>query len=165
MSGSGYEATVRWERGAQPFIDNRYRRAHAWVFDGAEVPASASPAHVPPGTADPLAVDPEEAFVAALASCHMLFFLSIAASRGFVVDRYEDRAKGTLTPLPDAPDRQVLGRVVLRPAVTFAPISPCSEAELSALHEEAHRVCYLANALGPSCSLLIEPGAPSVARR
>jgi organic hydroperoxide reductase OsmC/OhrA len=165
MSGSGYRATVRWERRAQAFVDNRYSRAHAWVFDGAEVPASAAPAHVPRGTADPSAVDPEEAFVAALASCHMLFFLSIAASRGFVVDRYEDRAEGTITPLPHAPDREVLGRVVLRPAVTFAAASPCSEAELSALHEEAHRVCYLANALGPACSLVIEPGAPSLPGR
>jgi organic hydroperoxide reductase OsmC/OhrA len=166
MSHPGHQARVRWERGTQAFNDNRYSRAHVWTFDGgAQVPASASPANVPAGSADPLAVDPEEGFIAALASCHMLWFLSIAASHGFVVDSYEDRAEGFITPLADAPDRKVLGRVVLRPAVTFAPASPCSEAQLSGLHEEAHRACFLANALGPRCSLLIEPRAPSVAPR
>ena len=169
MSHAGHEATVRWARGTQAFLDNRYSRAHAWIFDGgAQVPASASPANVPLGTANPAAVDPEEGFVAALASCHMLWFLSIAASRGFVVDCYEDRAEGFITPLPDAQDaagRSVLGRVVLRPAVTFAAASSCSEARLSELHEAAHRACFLANALGPHCLLLIEPRAPSVAPR
>jgi organic hydroperoxide reductase OsmC/OhrA len=166
MSHSAHEATVRWERGTQAFLDNRYSRAHAWKFDGgAQFPASASPANVPAGTADPVAVDPEEGFIAALASCHMLWFLSIAASHGFVVDSYEDRAEGLITPLPDAPKRWVLGRVVLRPAVTFARASSCTAAQLSELHEEAHRACFLANALGPRCSLVIEPRAPSVAPR
>jgi len=155
---SGHDATVRWERTGQAFADNRYSRAHVWSFDGgAEVPASASPANVPRGTADPAAVDPEEGFVASVASCHMLWFLSIAARRGFVVDRYEDHAVGYITPLAGAPGREVLGRLVLRPAVTFADGSPCSDADLAALHEEAHRHCYLANALGPSCALVIEP--------
>ena len=158
MSRTGHEATVSWQREGQRFVDNRYGRAHLWAFDGgSRVPASASPANVPAGTADPAGVDPEEGFVAALASCHMLWFLSIAARRGFVVDRYEDRAVGTITPLAGSPDREVLGRVVLRPAVTFAPASPCSAAALAALHEEAHRYCYLANALGPACVLAIEP--------
>ena len=158
MSGTGHEATVRWQRDGQPFVDNRYARAHQWSFDGgARVPASASPANVPRGTADPAGVDPEEGFIAAVASCHMLWFLSIAASRNFVVDRYEDEAVGFITPLAGAPGREVLGRIVLRPAVTFAPASPCSAAELAALHEQAHRQCYLANALGPACALAIEP--------
>jgi organic hydroperoxide reductase OsmC/OhrA len=162
--GHPHDATVRWERGAHAFVDNRYGRAHVWVFDGgAEVPASASPASVPRGTADPSAVDPEEGFIAALASCHMLWFLSIAAGRGLVVDRYEDRAVGYITPLAGAPDREVLGRIVLRPVVTFAASSACSAAELAALHEEAHRHCFLSNALGPSCALLIEPGTSSAA--
>jgi len=166
MSTGSHDATVRWERGAQAFVDNRYSRAHVWGFDGgAEVPASASPANVPRGAADPSAVDPEEGFIAALASCHMLWFLSIAAGRGLVVDRYEDRAVGYIMPLADAPGREVLGRVVLRPTVTFAASSTCSEAELAALHEEANRRCFLANALGPTCCLFIEPGAPFVAPR
>lgn len=166
MSHPRHEATVRWERGTQAFLDNRYSRAHAWTFDGgARVAASASPANVPPQTADPFAVDPEEGFIAALASCHMLWFLSIAASHGLVVDSYEDRAEGYITPLPDAPERCVLGRVVLRPAVTFAPASSYSETQLSELHEEAHHACFLANALGPHCLLLIEPRAPSAAPR
>ena len=160
MSGSksGHEATVRWERGGQAFADNRYGRGHVWSFDGgAQVVASASPANVPRGTADPAGVDPEEGFIASVASCHMLWFLSIAARRGFVVDRYEDHAVGYIAPLPGATDREVLGRLVLRPAVTFAAATPCSEADLAALHEEAHRQCFLANALGPACSLEIEP--------
>lgn len=157
-SKSGHDATVRWERAGQAFADNRYSRAHVWSFDGgAEVSASASPANVPRGTADPAAVDPEEGFVASVASCHMLWFLSIAASQGFVVDRYEDRAVGYIAPLPGTPGREVLGRLVLRPAVTFASSTPCSAADLAALHAKAHRHCFLANALGPSCSLEIEP--------
>jgi organic hydroperoxide reductase OsmC/OhrA len=155
---SKHDATVRWERANQAFVDNRYRRAHAWTFDGgAEVQASAAPVNVPRGTAEPSAVDPEEAFVAALASCHMLWFLSIAARRGFVVDSYEDRAVGHIVPLPGAPGREVLGRVVLRPAVAFAEGATCSDEDLAALHEEAHRHCYLANAVGPACLLVIEP--------
>jgi organic hydroperoxide reductase OsmC/OhrA len=161
-SKAAHDATVRWERVGHPFVDNRYSRAHAWSFDGgAEVRASASPVNVPRGTADASAVDPEEGFIAAMASCHMLWFLSIAASRGFVVDRYEDRAVGYIVPLAGAPGREVLGRLVLRPAVAFATGSTCSEAELAALHEEAHRHCFLANALGPSCSLTIESRRPS----
>jgi organic hydroperoxide reductase OsmC/OhrA len=158
MARTGHEATVRWQRDGHAFVDNRYARAHQWSFDGgARVPASASPANVPRGTADPAGVDPEEGFIAAVASCHMLWFLSVAASRGFVVDSYEDEAVGFITPLAGSPDREVLGRIVLRPAVTFAPDSPCSAAELAALHEEAHRYCFLANALGPACVLAIEP--------
>jgi organic hydroperoxide reductase OsmC/OhrA len=156
-SKAGHRASVLWQRDGHAFVDNRYGRAHAWSFDGgAEVRASASPANVPRGTADASAVDPEEGFVAAVASCHMLWFLSIAASRGFVVDRYEDTAVGYIMPLPGAPGREVLGRLVLRPAVTFATGSACSDADLAELHQEAHRHCFLANALGPACSLALE---------
>ena len=92
-----FEAKLAWERGGQTFTDQRYSRAHEWTFDGGlTVPASSSPLSVPLPMSDAAAVDPEEALVAATSSCHMLFFLSIAAQRGYVVDSYRDRleAKG-----------------------------------------------------------------------
>ena len=92
-----HNARVEWHRDNAKFTDNRYSRAHEWSFDGGVlVPASSSPNVVPVPLSDPNAIDPEEAFVAALASCHMLWFLSIAAKRGFVIDRYEDDAVGEL---------------------------------------------------------------------
>jgi organic hydroperoxide reductase OsmC/OhrA len=139
---SVHAATVLWERGPARFTDQRYPRAHRWRFDGgAEVPASSSPHAVPVPLSDPSAVDPEEAFVAAIASCHMLWFLALAAKRGLVVDRYEDAAEGTLG--PDAQGRQAITRVTLRPRVAYAGPAPTSEAE-AALHEAAHASCFLA---------------------
>src|SRR4029450_5639802 len=94
---STYTATIRWERGNQPFTDNKYSRAHAWLFDGGvEVPGSSSPHSVPLPYSRADAVDPEEAFVAALSSCHMLWFLAIAAKRGYCVDDYVDNAEGVM---------------------------------------------------------------------
>src|SRR5512140_777551 len=94
---SHYTSVIRWERGAQPFLDHRYSRGHVWRFDGGvEVPASSSPGVVPLPMSRADAVDPEEAFVASLASCHMLWFLSIAAKRGFCVDSYVDNADGVM---------------------------------------------------------------------
>src|SRR5687767_8885742 len=92
-----FDAVVSWQRAGQPFLDQRYSRAHDWRFDGGlSVPASSSPLSVPLPMSDPAAVDPEEALVAAASSCHMLFFLSIAAQRGHTVDSYEDHAVGML---------------------------------------------------------------------
>ena len=136
-------ATVEWLRPAgAAFTDQRYPRAHRWRFDGgAEVAASSSPHVVPPPFSDAAAVDPEEAFVAALASCHMLWFLSIAAARGHVVERYVDAAEGTLA--RRAEGRQAITVVTLRPRVAFAAPVP-SEAEQHAMHEQAHHECFLA---------------------
>ena len=109
-----HTATVAWDRFDAAFTDNRYSRAHRWMFDGgATIPASSSPHVVPVPMSDPMGVDPEEAFVASLSSCHMLWFLSIAASRGFVVDHYEDNAVGTMA--RDEAGRLAMTRVVLRP--------------------------------------------------
>src|SRR5512147_586110 len=92
-----YTAVIAWERSGAVFTDNRYSRGHRWNFDGGvEVPASASPHVVPLPLSVAAAVDPEEAFVAALASCHMLWFLSIAARQGIVVERYRDEAIGVM---------------------------------------------------------------------
>ena len=96
---ANYEAQVLWERGDQAFVDQRYSRRHWLRFDGGlEVPGSSSPHVVPLPWSDPAAVDPEEAFIASMASCHMLWFLSLAAREGYCVDRYDDRASGTLAP-------------------------------------------------------------------
>jgi organic hydroperoxide reductase OsmC/OhrA len=146
-------ARVHWIRGEQAFVDNRYSRVHEWRFDGgATVHASASPSIVRAPMSDPSAVDPEEAFVAALSSCHMLWFLDLASRRGFVVDSYEDEAAGALARLPDG--RSAMSRVVLRPRVAFSgPRAPTRD-EIDALHEEAHRQCFLAAAV--NCEMRVE---------
>ena len=142
---SRYTATVVWERGEAPFTDNRYSRAHRWRFDGgAEVPASASPHIVPLPKSDAAGVDPEEAFVAALSSCHMLFFLSFAAKRGLVVDRYEDEAEGVLG--KDESGRLAMTRVTLRPSVRYAGGIPEESVE-ETLHHQAHEACFIANSV------------------
>jgi organic hydroperoxide reductase OsmC/OhrA len=141
---ASYTATVTWERREAPFTDLRYDRRHRWRFDGGlEVPASASPHHVRVPMADPAAVDPEEAFVAALSSCHMLYFLFLAAKRGLVVDRYEDEAEGEMH--ANAEGRQAITRVVLRPRVTYA--DAVDAATDATLHHEAHALCYIANSV------------------
>jgi organic hydroperoxide reductase OsmC/OhrA len=130
-----YTATITWAREGAPFTDSRYSRAHRWRFDGGvEVAASASPA-----------IDPEEAFVAALASCHMLWFLSIAAGRGFVVESYRDEATGLLA--RNAAGRLAMTEVALHPEVVFAGDARPDSDEHAALHHEAHEQCYIARSV------------------
>ncbi|MEW5888456.1 MAG: OsmC family protein [Pseudomonadota bacterium] len=143
---SEYTATIHWQRGAQPFTDNRYSRGHTWTFDGgAQVPASSSPHVVPLPYSVASAVDPEEAYVASLSSCHMLWFLSIAAKRGFRIDSYTDTAVG----LMDRNDagRLAMTRVTLRPRAAFSGDRLPSAAELEAMHHEAHQQCFIANSV------------------
>lgn len=148
-----FEAQVAWQRAGQDFLDGRYSRAHDWRFDGGlQVPASSSPLSVPLPMSDPAAVDPEEALVAAAASCHMLFFLSLAAQRGFTVDSYVDRAIGYLG--EDGDGRMAMTRIELRPAIAFAGERRPSRAELDALHHAAHARCYIANSLKTAIVLI-----------
>jgi organic hydroperoxide reductase OsmC/OhrA len=141
-----YEATVAWQRGDQKFNDNRYRRAHEWRFDGgACVSASSSPLSVPAPMSDPAGVDPEEALVAAASSCHMLFFLHLAAKRGFVVDSYVDYAYGVME--KNSEGKAAITRIVLRPKIEFAGERRPQANELEALHHESHEQCYIANSL------------------
>lgn len=143
---STYTATVRWERGEQAFTDERYSRAHTWVFDGGlEVPASASPSIVPLPYSVADNVDPEEAFVASLSSCHMLFFLFYAAREGFVVDRYDDCAAGTLGKTADG--KLAMTRVVLRPEIRFSGDRLPTRGDLEELHERSHGSCFIANSV------------------
>lgn len=140
---STYTAEIRWSRGEQKFTDNRYSRAHTWRFDGgAVVPASSSPAVVPLPMSDAAAVDPEETFVASLASCHMLWFLSIAAKHGYTVDSYADDAIGVMERNPAG--RLAMTRVTLRPLVAISGAKLPDRAALDALHQAAHEECFIA---------------------
>jgi organic hydroperoxide reductase OsmC/OhrA len=150
---STYHATVRWARGADAFTGYHYSRGHEWVFDGGVVvPASASPHVVRAPWSVEAAVDPEEAFVAALSSCHMLFFLAFAAKAGYIVDAYDDPATGDLA--KDATGKEVMTRVVLHPQVTFHGRAPSAE-EYAALHHHAHEECYIANSV--RSEVLVQP--------
>ena len=141
-----YAATVLWERGDQAFADNAYSRGHIWEFDGGlVVPASASPAIVPLPQSIAENVDPEEAFVAALSSCHMLFFLALAAGRGIVVDRYRDAATGQMG--KDDRDRTALTRVVLRPEATYSGEKVPGRMTIDRIHDSAHHLCFIANSV------------------
>ena len=143
---STYTATVSWTRPAGvPFKDNKYSRAHEWRFDGGTVvPASSSPQVVPPPLSSVAAVDPEEAFVAALSSCHMLFFLFYAAKAGLVIDHYEDAAIGEMG--KNAKGATAMLKVRLRPQIAWVDETPAA-AELDALHHKAHESCYIANSV------------------
>ena len=151
---SAHSATVIWERPAGvPFKDNKYSRAHQWRFDGGTVvPASSSPGVVPLPLSRQDAVDPEEAFVASLSSCHMLFFLFYAARAGFVVDRYEDEAVGETG--KNSSGAVAVLRVRLQPRVTWADNAPAAE-QLADLHHRAHESCYIANSV--TTEIAIEP--------
>lgn len=142
---SEYVVTVRWERFGERFIDNKYRRAHTWTFDGIEVPASSSPTVVPLPYSESRAIDPEEAFVAALSSCHMLWFLSIAARRKFCVDSYVDDARGVMG--KNAAGRMAMTQVTLRPKVVFAGNPLPTSDEIAAMHHDAHGECFIANSV------------------
>ncbi|HEY1707037.1 MAG TPA: OsmC family protein [Rhizomicrobium sp.] len=138
-----HHAGLRWKRSSDTFTYDAYNRAHDVTFkQGAiVVPSSASPAY----RGDAGCVDPEEAFVGALASCHMLSFLAIAARKRLTVDVYEDEAVGTLE--KDSSKRLSITRVVLHPRVTFAPGTVVDEDTLRALHHRAHEECFIANSV------------------
>ena len=151
---SKHIAELAWIREDQAFVDNRYSRRHMVQFDGGErLPMSSSPDVVPVPMSDPSAVDPEEAFVAALASCHMLWFLNLAAREGFRVDSYRDTAAGSMG--RDAQGRTVMREVVLRPRVDFSGETVPTQEQVEQLHHRAHDACYLANSV--RCEVRCEP--------
>lgn len=143
---STYTATIRWSRdGAVGFAKGQFSRAHTWEFDGgAVVAASPSPHIVPQPWSDLAAVDPEEAFVASLSSCHMLFFVDLARRAGLVVDDYVDEAEGVLDKREDG--RMWMSKVTLRPRVTWGGEAP-DEAAIADLHHNAHEACFIANSV------------------
>ena len=140
-----HTARVSWARRDAVFSDHRYSRAHIWRFDGgAEVPASSSPLVVREPMSDPKGVDPEEAFIAALSSCHMLFFLDFASRAGFVVDSYIDDAIGVMGKDEDGKD--YVATVELRPVIAFSGKPPSAE-ELTDLHHRSHDICFIARSV------------------
>ena len=141
-----YTAEVLWLRGEQPFLDNRYSRRHTLRFDGGvEVPGSSSPHVVPLPMSDAAAVDPEEAFIASLSSCHMLWFLSIAASAKFRIDRYLDAATGVME--KNAQGKLAMTVVRLRPQVVFSGEHLPTREQIDELHHQAHEECFIANSV------------------
>jgi organic hydroperoxide reductase OsmC/OhrA len=151
MNGEGalmahaYKATVLWQRGSQIFTDNKYSRGHVWRFDGGiEVPGSSSPLVVPKFSLAE-AVDPEEAFVASLSSCHMLFFLSFAATQGFRIDSYEDQAVGEMGKNENG--KLYVSKVTLYPDIVFSGDRHPSDSDVAALHHRSHEECFIANSV------------------
>jgi organic hydroperoxide reductase OsmC/OhrA len=141
-----YTAHILWNRGEQPFVDNRFSRRHIISFDGGVVlPGSSSPHVTRVPFSDPSAVDPEETFVSSLSSCHMLWFLYIAASRKFRVDRYSDQADGAME--KNERGKLMMSVVTLRPDVSFSGEKLPTHAEVIAMHHEAHGECFIANSV------------------
>jgi organic hydroperoxide reductase OsmC/OhrA len=144
---SEYSARVSWHRPPQGnFVASEYSRGHEWSFDGGAVIAASSSPHVVPLPYSVEAnVDPEEAFVASLSSCHMLFFLSIAAKRKFIVDDYIDDAVGIME--QDETGRLAVTRVTLRPRITFAGNRQPSREQIEKMHHLSHQQCFIANSV------------------
>lgn len=143
---SPYSATIRWQRNKQNFTDNKYSRKHRWQFDGGlEVPASASPSEVAPPQSDPTAIDPEEAFVAAVSSCHMLWFLSIAAKQGYIIEEYQDHAEGFMTKNENG--FKAITKIILYPKVIFGQHKALNQQKFDKLHKQAHNMCFIAHSV------------------
>jgi len=141
-----YKTVVMWNRDGAAFTDNHYSRGHRWLFDGGiEVPASSSPYVVPVPWSIAAAVDPEEAFVASLSSCHMLWFLSIASKSGFVVESYRDEAVGVMG--KDASAKLAMTRVTLRPEAHFSSDNRPTADQVVAMHHKAHEQCFIARSV------------------
>ena len=156
---STYTATTAWQRDSQPFTDRRYSRQHQWRFDGgAVVPGSSSPQVVPLPMSDAAAVDPEEAFVASLSSCHLLWFLDLTCRAGWVVDGYQDDATGVLA--KNADGQLAMTVVTLHPQVRFAGERQPDAAEIHRLHHAAHAACFIANSV--RTDVRCEPVIPEV---
>ncbi|WP_298609924.1 OsmC family protein [uncultured Thiothrix sp.] len=140
-----YIAEIIWQRGNQTFLDNRYSRKHLLKFDGVEVVGSSSALVVPLPYSESQALDPEEAFVASISSCHMLWFLSIAAKQGFIVDSYHDTAVGVMT--LNEQKKYWVSAVTLEPKILFSGDKTPTAEQLEQLHHEAHEECFIANSV------------------
>lgn len=143
---SEHHATIFWQRTGEEFEKGRYSREHTWTFDGgAVVNASPSPTIVPAPFSNAANVDPEEAFIASVASCHMLFFVDFARRSKYIVDSYEDKAVGTLGKL-DTGDMWI-SEVKMHPKVIFSgPTQPTPE-QIEDLHHRAHKACFISNSV------------------
>ena len=148
---SEYKVTISWRRTSAGFTYEEYNREHTWSFDaGIQVRATAAPTY----RGKPDGVDPEEAFVAALSSCHMLTFLAIAARKRLVVDSYDDDAVGYME--KNAQGRLAVTRVILRPRIRFGGAEAPSTEQLTKMHEQSHHECFIANSV--LTNVTVEPG-------
>jgi organic hydroperoxide reductase OsmC/OhrA len=143
---SEHKATIRWNSAGLDFLKGKYSREHIWTFDGGlSIPASPSPSVVPTPYSNPANVDPEEAFVAAISSCHMLTFLYLASKEGFQVDSYEDRAVGIMT--KNEKGTPWVSLVTLHPQVVYSGAKRPTRAEEERAHHMAHEQCFIANSI------------------
>lgn len=150
---SEHRATVVWQRTTPDFVYETYSRNYFFEFEGGiRFVGTAAPTNIPKTSKTSVGVDPEQAFVAAISSCHMLWFMHWACQAGFIVDRYADDAIGTLA--KNAAGKLAITRVVLRPVVTFGGKSPTSQ-EFADLHEHAHARCFIANSV--NSEIVLEP--------
>jgi organic hydroperoxide reductase OsmC/OhrA len=141
-----HTARIEWENQGEDYLKGKYSREHRWIFDGgANVPASSSPAVVPVTFSNPAGVDPEEAFVASLASCHMLTFLFLAQKAGYIVERYQDDAAGSMAKGENGVPW--ISEVRLRPVIVYSAEKRPGPEEETALHEKAHEQCFVANSV------------------
>jgi glutamate/tyrosine decarboxylase-like PLP-dependent enzyme/organic hydroperoxide reductase OsmC/OhrA len=144
---SEHRVTISWVKSASAdFLNRKYSREHTWTFDGGlTIPASSSPSIVPVPYSNPASVDPEEAFIAAVSSCHMLWFLSLAAARGFVLESYNDEAIGVMT----KNDRGILwvSEITLQPRIAYSGARQPTSSDEQQLHHEAHEQCFIANSI------------------
>lgn len=143
---SDYKATIKWARTSPDFLKGKYSREHTWIFDGGvTVPATSSPHVVPVPYSNEANVDPEEAFVASLSSCHMLTFLFLAQKQGFQIDSYEDEAVGVVT--KNEANKMWVSAVTLNPNIAFSGEKMPSPEDLERLHHAAHENCFIANSV------------------
>lgn len=147
---SEHKVTLTWERGDTPFEYQKYPRDHTWKFDGGhEMTASAAPAYL----GNPKHVDPEEAYVASLSSCHMLTFLSIACKQKFVMDEYVDEVVGVME--KNSEGKLAITRVTLKPRIKFSGEKQPTKEELDKMHHAAHENCFIANSV--KTEIKVEP--------
>ncbi|GEP42205.1 OsmC family protein [Brevifollis gellanilyticus] len=143
---SSHTAIIRWQNTGPDFLQRRYSREHTWEFDGgAVVPGSPSPNIVPAPWSNPAGVDPEEAFVASVSSCHMLWFLHVSLDAGFEPQSYEDHAEGEMT--KNERGKLWISRVNLHPKIVWKGSKPPSAEEVAHLHHKAHEECFIANSI------------------
>jgi len=149
-----YNVKVFWKKNSdEAFVDSKYNRSHTWSFDGGiDIPASSSPHVVPIPMSNESAVDPEEALVAALSSCHMLWFLSIAAEKKIIVESYEDSAIGVLG--KNGEGKLAMTKTTLKPKVNFNHKTVPSSEQVDELHRLAHEKCFIANSVKTKISIL-----------
>lgn len=144
---SDYRATISWSRGQdEKYIDDKYSREHLWEFEaGLKIPASPSHHIVPLPYSNPNNLDPEEAFVASLSSCHMLFFLSLCAQEGFIVDDYKDSAVGVLSRI--GRNKMAMTKVTLNPNAHYSGEKLPDDKDIERIHHKAHEQCFIANSV------------------